>query len=255
MIFESHAHYDDERFDGDREELLKVLPDSNIGIVVNAGASIATSLKAIQLAEEYPYIYAAAGVHPHDVGGMKEKDLETLIALAANRKTVAIGEIGLDYYYDNVPPEIQKLWFREQLNVAGELAMPVIIHSREASKDTYDILYEANAHKNGGVIHCYSGSAETAKRYVKLGYYLGIGGVVTFKNARKLVETVKEIPLEHLLVETDCPYLAPIPHRGKRNDSRYLKHIIEAIAEIKGVSPQLVEQITWDNGMKLFDIR
>lgn len=254
MIFESHAHYDDEQFDEDREALLASLPGLGVGVVVNAGASIATSMKGIELADRHLHVYAAAGVHPHDVGTMKDKDLETLIALAAHPKTVAIGEIGLDYYYDNVPPEVQKLWFREQLAVAKELAMPVIIHSREASKDTYDLLLEAHAQENGGVIHCFSGSPETAARFVKLGWHLGIGGVVTFKNAKKLVETVRQTPLEHLLVETDCPYLAPVPHRGKRNDSRNIPHIIREIARIKETTPEEVEEATWRNGLALFGI-
>ncbi len=254
MIFESHAHYDDDRFAKDREAILKKVRGAGVGCIINAASSMNSSRLSLELAKTHEIIYTSVGVHPHDVQEMKENDLEILLAMTAFDKVVAIGEIGLDYYYDNVPPEIQKLWFRHQIKLAVDLDLPMIIHSREASKDTYDILHENNAHKVGGVIHCFSGSVETAKMYVKLGYYIGIGGVITFKNSKKLVEVVKEIPLDKLLVETDSPYLSPIPHRGKRNDSSYLPHIIEEIAKIKNVSSKEVEEATWNNGCKLFGL-
>lgn len=252
MIFESHAHYDDIQFGKDREAILKKARNENVGCIINAASSMNSSRLSIELARTHEIIFTSVGVHPHDVAAMKEHDLELLLAMSAYEKVVAIGEIGLDYYYDNVPPEIQKLWFRQQIKLAVDLDMPMIVHSREASKDTFDLLYEGNGHSVGGVIHCFSGSVETAKKYVELGYYIGIGGVVTFANSKKLKEVVKEIPLDHLLVETDTPYLAPVPNRGKRNDSTNLPYIIDAIAEIKGLSSEEVEKATWNNGVKLF---
>jgi TatD DNase family protein len=258
MIFESHAHYDNPQFYKDREALFKEFPENNIQYVINVGADMRSSRLSIELAKRYPFLFATVGVHPHDVGDMKEEDLERLIHLAAYEKVVAIGEIGLDYYYDHAPRSIQKLWFREQLKLANELALPVVIHSREASQDTYDILMEAKLHdehnldRPKGVIHCYSGHAEMALDYVKEGFMIGIGGVITFKNGKKLREVVEAIPLESIVVETDAPYLAPEPYRGKRNDSRYLKYIIEEIGKIKGRSPEDVEDITYQNGKRLF---
>lgn len=252
MIFESHAHYDNEQFHKDREALFKAFPESNIQYVINVGSDMRSSRISIELAKRYPFIYAAVGVHPHEVADMKEEYLEHLLHFAAYEKVVAIGEIGLDYHYDYAPRSIQRLWFREQLKLAKELELPVIIHSREASQDTFDIMMEAKLGDSSGVIHCYSGSAEMALEYVKKGFYIGVGGVVTFKNAKRLIETVEAIPLDKILIETDAPYLAPVPHRGKRNDSRYLQEVINAIAKIKGVTPQEVEEVTYNNGKKLF---
>lgn len=254
MIFESHAHFDDEQFSPDREAVLKKVRRAGVERIINVAASMDSSRISLELAKSHEIIYSSIGVHPNDVQHMKEQDLEILLAMSAYKKVVAIGEIGLDYYYDNVPKEIQKLWFREQIKLAVDLDLPMIVHSRDASKETFDLLYENEGHKVGGVIHCFSGSVETAKRYVELGYYLGIGGVVTFKKAQKLKDVVKEIPLKNLLVETDSPYLAPTPYRGKRNDSSYLPMIIDEIAEIKGITPKEVEYATWDNGMKLFGL-
>lgn len=254
MIFESHAHYDDERFAQDREAVLKKVRDAGVGCIINAASNMNSSRVSLELAKKYETIYTSVGVHPHDVQTLKEKDLEVLLAMTAYDKVLAIGEIGLDYYYDNAPREIQKLWFREQLKLAVDLDMPVIIHSRDAAKDTFDILYENNAHSVGGVIHCFSGSVEMAKKYIDLGYYIGIGGVVTFKNAKKTVNVVEAIPLDRILVETDSPYLAPIPYRGKRNDSSYLPEIIAKIAEIKGITAEEVEKATWENGKRLFGL-
>lgn len=252
MIFESHAHYDDAKFYVDREALFKKFKETNIQYVINVGADMRSSRRSIELAKKYAFIYAAVGVHPHDVTDMKEEDLETLLHYTAYEKVVAIGEIGLDYHYDYSPRSIQKLWFREQLKLAKELELPVIIHSREASQDTFDIIKDAELGPRKGVIHCYSGSVEMALDYVKQGFYIGIGGVVTFLKAKTIKEVVAAIPLESILIETDAPYLAPVPHRGKRNDSRYLTHIIETIAEIKKVTPQEVEDITYENGKTCF---
>jgi TatD DNase family protein len=252
MIFESHAHYDHEEFNKDRESLFKRFRENNIGYVMNIGSDMRSSRVSIELAKKYPFIYAAVGVHPHEVRDMKEDDLEILIHYAAYEKVVAIGEIGLDYHYDYSPRSIQKLWFREQLRLAKELELPVIIHSREASQDTFDLIMEAELGEQKGVIHCYSGSAEMALEYVKQGFYIGVGGVLTFKNARRLIETVEAIPLDKILLETDAPYLAPVPKRGQRNDSTFLVYVIEEIAKIKGISTKEVEDITFENGKRLF---
>lgn len=250
MIFESHAHYDDIKFDKDRYEVIDNLRNENIGKIINVAANMVSSVKCMELAKRYDFIYAAIGVHPHDVQDMKEEDLETLITFAAYDKVVGIGEIGLDYYYDNSPREVQKLWFREQMNLAKGLDLPVIIHSREAAKDTYDLITAADINK--GVIHCYSGSKEMAKDYVDMGFYIGVGGIVTYNNAKTLKEVVKAIPLENLLLETDCPYLSPVPNRGKRNDSSNLVYIAEAIAKLKEIDVEEVIKVTYENGMKLF---
>ncbi|MGL4737514.1 MAG: TatD family hydrolase [Cellulosilyticaceae bacterium] len=252
MYFDSHAHYDDERFDEDREVLLEGLVSKGVVYVVNAGANMSSSRRGIELAQQYDYIYASVGVHPHDVEDMTIQDLNELRALSHKDKVVAIGEIGLDYYYDLSPRELQKNWFEKQLELAKEVKLPVIIHSRDACQETFDLL---KAHGiTEGVIHCFSGSKELAKEYIKRGLYIGIGGAITFKNARKTVEVVESIPLEMILIETDAPYLTPVPHRGRRNDSSYLEHVVEKIAEIKGVTPQEVAQITAENAKKLFKI-
>lgn len=252
MIFESHAHYDDERYDEDRDALLLSLPEQGIHKVVNIGANMPSSFKSVELAKRFDHVYAAVGVHPHDVSHMKEDDLETLIELCAYEKVVGIGEIGLDYYYDNSPREIQKLWFREQLNLASAIDLPVIIHSRDATADTLAIVKEAKLSKQPGVIHCFSGSRETAEIYTDMGFYIGVGGVVTYGNAKTLVDVVRHTSLDHILVETDCPYLTPVPFRGKRNDSTKLPYIIKMIGEIKDIAPEEVEMITYRNAMKLF---
>ncbi len=256
MIFESHAHYDDNQFHKDREALFKQFPENDIQYVINVGADMRSSRISIELAKRYPFIYASVGVHPHEVKDMKDEDLEHLLHLSAYNKVVAIGEIGLDYHYEFSPRTVQKLWFREQLKLAKDLGFPVIVHSREASQDTFDLLMEAKLDEviDGpcGVIHCYGGSPEMAVEYVKNGYMIGVGGVVTFENARKLKDTVAAIPMESILIETDAPYLAPVPYRGKRNDSRYLPHVIDAIAEIKGLTSQEVEKATYMNGKRLF---
>ena len=202
------------------------------------------------MADKYDYVYAAVGVHPHELYDMSSQTIDKLRKLSEHKKVVAIGEIGLDYHYDTHPREFQRFWFIQQLRLAEETGLPVVIHSREASQDTFDIIERSKVRR--GSIHCYSGSPEMAKEYVKMGFHIGVGGVVTFPNAKKLVETVEAIPLESILIETDCPYLAPAPNRGKRNDSRNLKYIVEKIAEIKKLSPEEVAEVTENNAKSLF---
>ena len=258
MIFESHAHYDDRQFDVDRETLLENLPFQNVGVIVNVGSDIRSSKESITLAHQYDYIYAAIGVHPDEVDTMKEADMEELSHMAREDKVVAIGEIGLDYFRKegNAYKSVQKEWFCRQLDLAKEIEKPVIIHSRDAAEDTIQILRDFRKEnpqiENPGVIHCYSYSPELAKEYVAMGFYIGIGGVVTFKNAKKLVETVAQIPLERILVETDSPYLCPEPNRGKRNDSSQIRYVMDRIADIRGIAPEEVEKQTEMNARKMY---
>lgn len=250
MYFESHAHYDDKRFREDREELLELLPSCGIDYVVNVGCDLKSSQNSLRLAKKYPYVYAAVGVHPHEVGDMSSQTIEQLRKLSTEQKVVAIGEIGLDYYYDFHPRELQRFWFRQQLRLAEEVDLPVIIHSRDAAQETFDIIEASPVRR--GVIHCYSGAWQMAQDYVDMGFYIGVGGVVTFSNAKKLHEVVEKIPLERILIETDCPYLAPNPNRGKRNDSRNLQYVVEKIAQMKQMSTDDVAKITADNAKSLF---
>lgn len=252
LIFDSHAHYDDKSFDQDRDSLLSSFPEKGVGCVVSCGANLESSRAVIELAEAYPHIYAAVGVHPEDAGVLPQTYLETLKALAAHPKVVAVGEIGLDYYWEeNPPPEIQKEIFAQQLLLAKELSLPVIIHDREAHGDTMGLLEK---HRPKGVLHCFSGSAEMARQAVKLGLYLGFGGSVTFKNARHPVEAVKTIPLDRLLLETDAPYLSPVPFRGKRNDSTLIRYTAEKIAQIKELPLEQVLNAAYENACLLFGI-
>ena len=253
MIFETHAHYDDEKFDEDREQLLAGLQEAGIETVVNVGATLEGCLSTIRLAEQYPFIYAAVGVHPDEVGTLDEEKFSWLKEKLSHEKVVAVGEIGFDYYWDQESHEVQKKWFLRQLEAAREAGLPVIIHSREAAADTLEMMKEYGQDLKG-IIHCYSYSVEHAREYVKMGYLLGIGGVVTFKNARKLKEVVEEIPLEALVLETDCPYLAPVPNRGKRNSSLNLPLIAEEIAAIKQISCEEVITQTRENARKLFGV-
>lgn len=250
MYFESHAHYDDNRFDSDREELLALFPSLGIDTVINIGADMNSSYAGIKLAEKYDYIYAAIGVHPHEASSLSEANLKTLKSLSKHKKVVAIGEIGLDFYYDNSPRDVQRFWFKKQLALALEIGLPVIIHSREAAQECFDIIKQSGV--RSGVIHCYSGSVQMALEYVNLGFYLGIGGTSTYKNAKKTIEVIDSVPLERILIETDSPYLAPVPKRGERNDSRNLIFVTEKIAEIKGISASQVANITKQNGKNLF---
>ncbi|MBU5464472.1 TatD family hydrolase [Anaerotignum sp. MSJ-24] len=250
MYFESHAHYDDERFDEDRDTLLASFPAEGIETVVNASSDIKSSKASIALSEKYPFFYAAVGVHPHEVENITEADIDELRELSKHPKVVAIGEIGLDYYYDLSPRDLQRHWFKRQLELADELKMPVIIHSRDAAQECFDIIKNSNV--RNGVIHCYSGSAEMAEEYIKMGFYIGVGGSLTFKNNKKGVETVERIPIEKILIETDSPYLAPVPYRGKRNDSRFLKYVVERISQIKNIPENDICNITKNNAQNLF---
>lgn len=255
MIFESHAHYDDEAFDTDRTLLLEELPRKNIGHVINVSSDYDSLSSTAALSEKYSYIYAAFGIHPDGIPEMDEEKFEDLRNFCSRAKCVAIGEIGLDYHWPEPGREIQKGWFVRQLHLSKEKNLPVIIHSRDAAKDTLDIMKREHAGSTGGVIHCFSYTRETAKEFLEMGYSFGIGGVVTFTNAKKMKEAVEYIPIDRILVETDSPYLAPVPNRGKRNSSLNLPYIIEKIAEIKGMSAKEVEEITEKNAVELFGIR
>lgn len=252
MIFDTHAHYDDEAFDEDREDLLGSLQSHGIEAVTNVGASIKTSKNTLELTEKYPYVYGAIGVHPNETAELDEDKLNWLKENSKRKKIVAIGEIGLDYYWEEPDHDIQKTWFIKQLNLAREVKLPVIIHSRDAAKDTLDIMKAEKAEDIGGVIHCFSYGKEMAREYLNMGFYLGIGGVLTFKNARKLKEVVEYMPLEQLVLETDCPYLAPVPNRGKRNTSLNLSFVVREISMIKGIPEETIMEITSRNAKRLY---
>ena len=254
MIFETHAHYDDEAFDKDRDILLSSMQDNKIGFIVNVGASLKSTAASIQLAKQYPFVYAAAGVHPNETAELNEESYAWLREQCLQKKVVAVGEIGLDYYWDEPLREIQKIWFARQLELARDIRKPVIIHSRDAAKDTYDIMSAHNAGEIGGVVHCFSYSAEMAQQYVKMGFYIGVGGVVTFKNGKKLKEVVEAVPIERILLETDSPYLAPEPNRGKRNSSLNIPYIAQKIAEIKGMTYEDVVTVTEKNARQMYHI-
>lgn len=252
MIFESHAHYDDEVFDEDREQLLASLNGQGIGTVVNIGASLAGCRATVALTQEYSFIYGAVGVHPSEVGELNEENFELLREWCALDKIVAVGETGLDYHWPEPGPALQKEWFERQLTLARQVGLPVIIHSREAAKDTLEIMQAHHAGEIGGVVHCFSYAKEMAREYLNMDFYFGIGGVITFKNAKKLKEAVAYMPMERILLETDSPYLAPEPNRGKRNTSLNLPCVAEAIAELKGISYEEVVEMTEANARRLF---
>lgn len=254
MIFDTHTHYDDEAFDGDREELLSSMREKGVEYIVSVGASLASLSRVLELTERYPFIYGAAGIHPSETGELSPEGMGQVRELAGREKIVAIGEIGLDYHWPEPDREIQKKWFREQLKLAGELKLPVIIHSRDAAADTLKILKEWDSHKVRGVIHCFSYTWETAREYLAMDYYFGIGGVLTFKNAKKLKEAVCHIPMERILLETDCPYLAPEPYRGKRNQSEYINYVADELAEIKNLGREEVLEITNKNAKIFYGI-
>lgn len=254
MIFESHAHYDSSKFAEDREELLSSMQENGIGTIVNVGATWKSVKTVLELAEQYSFVYAALGLHPDEVGDLNEERFAILKAECQKDKVVAVGEIGLDYYWDNESHDLQEKWFIRQLELAKELDLPVIIHSRDAAEDTLKIMKE-HAVGMRGVIHCFSYSKEMAAEYVKMGFHIGVGGVVTFKNGKKLKEVVEAIPLERILLETDCPYLAPEPHRGKRNSSLYIPHIAEEIANLKGITYEEVVAQTEQNAKILFGVQ
>ncbi|MCB5711696.1 TatD family hydrolase [Lactonifactor longoviformis] len=254
MIFDSHAHYDDEAFEPDREELLESMADLGVGTIINVGASLRGVRDTVKLMKKYPFIYGAVGVHPDEVGDLDETQMIWLRSLCMEEKTVAIGEIGLDYYWNRENHEVQKHWFVRQMDLAKEVGYPIIVHSRDAARDTLDIMKSERADALTGVIHCYSYSREHAREYMNMGYLLGIGGVATFANAKKLKEIVAYAPLDYILLETDCPYLAPEPHRGERNNSSYLTFVAREIARIKGVSYETVVETTAGNARRLFGI-
>lgn len=250
--FDSHAHLDDTRFDGDRAKIMAALPQCGVTRVMNVGCDAASSEASVALAEQYPFVYAAVGSHPDDAAQVDDALLARYRTLARSKKVRAIGEIGLDYYYEDVPRPIQQQAFTTQLALAQELGLPVIVHERDAHGDAMQIVRQfPQVH---GVFHCYSGATEMAQELVSLGWYLGFTGVVTFKNAKRAVEVVKNLPLERILIETDCPYMAPEPYRGRRNDSRLVPYMARKIAEIKGLSEQAVAAATTENAMRLFSV-
>jgi len=253
MLFDTHAHYDAEQFDADRDEILSTLPSAGVTLVVNPGCDLPSSRLAVELAERHGFLYAAVGYHPENCAPYQPEDLEALRELAKHPKVVAIGEIGLDYYWEENPPgELQQRVFRDQLALAEELDLPVIVHDREAHGDSLSIIRQFPRVR--GVFHCFSGSAEMARELVKLGWMVSFTGVLTYKNARKAVEAARAVPLERVMIETDSPYMAPVPHRGKRNDSRYVRLICEKLAEIKGVSFEECARVTMENGKRFFHI-
>lgn len=253
MIFESHAHYDDKQFDPDREELLSSMRANGIGAVINVGSDFASCKRTLELMEKYTFVYGALGIHPSDIADLNEEVYEWLRSSAALPKVAAIGEIGLDYYWekDEETQSRQRYWFCRQMELARELSLPVIIHSRDAAEDTLKLMKGIHAEQIPGVIHCFSYSPELAWEYVKMGYYIGIGGVVTFKNAKKLKETAARIPMERILLETDCPYLSPEPNRGKRNSSLNLPHVAKEIASLRGITEEEVIEATRENALRL----
>lgn len=263
MIFDTHAHYDDERFNEDRYDILNGLKEKNVYALVNVGANMKGSRDSIALSEEVSFVYASVGVHPDEVGELSEEKMEELLKLSDSKKCVAIGEIGLDYYESEADAEkkdreLQKKWFMRQMELAAEKNLPIIVHSRDAAEDTMKIVKEAHERfkeKNKGIIHCFSYSKEIAEEYVKLGFYIGIGGVATFKNGKKMKEVIASVPMERIVTETDCPYLAPEPHRGTRNTSDNIQYVIKVIADIKGLSVEETERIAWNNALDVYEIK
>lgn len=253
MLFDTHAHFDDPQFDDDRDQVIKSLKEYNVGYVTNIGADIETSVKASEISKKYDFIYATAGIHPGYANEFKDEDIEVIRKIAEdNPKVKAIGEIGLDYHYDDSDPEKQKYMFKKQLALAKEMGLPVVIHDRDSKGECLEILKEMEI--SDGVVHCFSGSAETAKEILKLGLMISFTGVLTFKNAKKAVEACRVIPLDRLMIETDSPYMAPEPNRGKRNFSGYVGSVAQKMAEIKGVSVEEIEQITTENAIKFYRI-
>ena len=253
MLFDSHAHIDDERFNEDREAVIERAFEGGLDGILNVGACMASSARAVELAEKHPRVYAAVGIHPHDAKGAKEEDYRQLADWSSLDKVVAIGEIGLDYYYDFSDRPTQKKVFIRQLELAREVDLPIIIHDRDAHGDTMAILKKEGKGLTGS-IHCFSGSYEMAKELLKMGWFLGVDGPLTFKNSAKLPEIVAKIPLERLLLETDCPYLAPVPKRGRRNEPAYVKYIAEKVAEIRNISLEEVANQTTKNAIEVFNL-
>lgn len=254
MLFDTHAHFDSRQFNQDRDELLSSLPGQGVSLIVNPGCDIPTSRMAVELAEQYPFVYAAVGFHPEETPNAELSDLEEIRRLAAHKKVVAIGEIGLDYYWvkEEEGRKKEQEFFRAQMALAEELNLPVIVHDREAHGDTLAIVKEFPNIR--GVFHCYSGSVEMAQELVKMGWMISFTGVLTYHNARKAAEVAEAIPLEHLMIETDSPYMAPVPYRGKRNHSGYVRHVCEKLAELKGLSVEACAEATLKNGCRFFGI-
>lgn len=254
-IFDTHAHYDDDAFDTDREELLASMKEQGVERIVNVSANLHEIQETLKLVERYPFIYGAAGVHPDDTKELNEENFDIIRRAAMHEKMLAIGEIGLDYYWDASDHETQKKWFLRQLELARELDKPVIIHSRESAQDTLELIRQAGGPDFSMVIHCFSYSTELAREYLNMGYYLGIGGVVTYKNGRKLKEVVSYMPLDRILLETDAPYLSPVPFRGKRNSSEKIQYVVEEIARLKNVSTEEVLETTWNNACRFYRLK
>ncbi len=250
-IFDSHAHYDSERYNEDRDFVLSQMPENGICAILNCASDISSARMSIELSGKYPFVYAAVGVHPHEAADVPEDYLNILRELSGYEKVVAIGEIGLDYHYDFSPRDVQRKVLCEQIELAKELSLPVVLHDREAHGDMYEILEK---HRPVGVMHCFSGSAELMRQSVKLGLYIGLGGAVTFKNARVPLEVAEAVPLDRLLLETDAPYMTPVPYRGQRNDSRYIELVAEKIAEVRGITPEEVCTAAEENARRLFGL-
>lgn len=252
MIVDTHAHFDDDAFDLDRDPLLRGMEEKGIVKIINSGASLEGNYRTLELMDKYDFVYGSFGVHPNETLELTKQDLEKLLELSKHPKCVAIGEIGLDYYWDEPEREIQKKWFLEQMELAKRAQLPIVIHSRDAAQDTVELMKEGHAEEIGGTIHCYSYSKEMAKTFLDMGFYFGIGGVVTFSNGKKMKEVVEYLPMDRILLETDSPYLSPVPFRGKRNDSGNLIYVADMIAQIKGISAEEVQKITYDNAHKLY---
>lgn len=254
MIFDSHAHYNSSKFDEDRDAVLGSLKEGNVAYVMNVADSMESLKKVLEIAEKYPFVFASVGVHPEETGELTDKDMDILLEYTKHPKVKAIGEIGLDYYWDSVERDVQKKWFARQIDVGKQSNLPIIVHDRDAHGDTIDILKSENARDAGGIVHCFSGSREMARDVLNLGMHIGIGGTVTFKNGRKIKEVAEYVPIESIVLETDAPYLAPEPFRGKRNSSDLIKYVIEEIAKIKGISAKDVEEITFQNAKRVYKI-
>lgn len=252
-LFDTHAHLTDKAFDMDRDEVITRLEKSGVERVIDVACDVRTAEKTIDLMEKYPFIYGTAGMHPHDASAMDNSLMDKLKKTLSHKKMLALGEIGLDYHYDFSPREVQRKWFVEQLELAHELDMPVVLHIREAFGDCMDIM---RAHKNGlrGVMHCYSGSVETAYECLDLGLAFSFGGAITFKNAKKPIEVIEKLPIESILLETDCPYMTPVPHRGERNDPNFIGLVAQKLAEVRGIGADEAAHITYQNAERVFEM-
>ena len=254
MLFDSHAHYNDERFDRDREAVLDAMPENNVGYILNACAALSEMDCILDITKKYPFVYASVGVHPHEVENMTEADMDKILTYAKLDKVRAIGEIGLDYYYDNSPRDLQKHWFARQVDLARETSLPVIIHDRDAHQDTMDILRAHQIWDTGGIFHCYAGSVEMAREALDWGMYIAFGGTLTFKKSVRPIEVARYVPLDRIVLETDCPYLTPEPKRGQRNSSLFIHFVAEKLAQIKGIPVEEVECVTCENAKHIFGI-